>query len=144
MIHDDFEGFMRSVASQPYRKLVAERMADRREQELEAALREAEGAVPDRLSPQLPGYLEAATDKFLESRLFWEASTCREALANILELAAEVIRDDAVWQCHKRPLDEDPLLAASLFELSTAWFALSAARDGRTRSLMGLKKGWLR
>ena len=144
MVHNDFEQFIVSVANRPYRKLVAERMMDKSESQLGEAVREAESMLPERLRPHVPGYLDAARDKFLRSKLFWEASTCREALANILELAGEVIDDDDVWRCHKQPFGEDVDVAAALFEVSTASFAYAAGQGQDQRRLMGIKKGWLR
>ncbi len=144
MVHNDFEQFIVSVANRPYRKLVAERMMDKSESQLGEAVREAESMLPERLRPLVPGYLDAARDKFLRSKLFWEASTCREALANILELAGEVIDDDDVWRCHKQPFGEDVDVAAALFEVSTASFAYAAGQGQDQRRLMGIKKGWLR
>ena len=144
MVHNDFEQFIVSVANRPYRKLVAERMMDKSESQLGEAVREAESMLPERLRPLVPGYLHAARDKFLRSKLFWEASTCREALANILELAGEVIDDDDVWRCHKQPFGEDVDVAAALFEVSTASFAYAAGQGQDQRRLMGIKKGWLR
>ena len=144
MVHDDFEQFITSLANRPYRKLVADRMLNRSESELGEAVREAEGRLPERLSALVPGYLDAARDKFLRSKLFWEASTCREALANILELAGEVIDDDEVWRSHKQPFGKDVDMAAALFEVSTASFAYAAVRSQDQRRLMGIKKGWLR
>ena len=94
MVHDNFEQFIISIANRPYRKLVADRMMNRSESELGEAVREAEGRLPERLSALVPGYLDAARDKFLRSKLFWQASTCREALANILacmELGVSVV-----------------------------------------------------
>jgi hypothetical protein len=144
VVHNDFEQFIVSVANRPYRKLVAERMMDKSESQLGEAVREAESMLPERLRPLVPGYLDAARDKFLRSKLFWEASTCREALANILELAGEVIDDDDVWRCHKQPFGEDVDVAAALFEVSTASFAYAAGQGQDQRRLMGIKKGWLR
>ena len=144
MVHNDFEQFIVSVANRSYRKLVAERMMDKSESQLGEAVREAESMLPERLRPLVPGYLDAARDKFLRSKLFWEASTCREALANILELAGEVIDDDDVWRCHKQPFGEDVDVAAALFEVSTASFAYAAGQGQDQRRLMGIKKGWLR
>ena len=144
MVHNDFEQFIVSVANRPYRKLVAERMMDKSESQLGEAVREAESMLPERLRPLVPGYLDAARDKFLRSKLFWEASTCREAVANILELAGEVIDDDDVWRCHKQPFGEDVDVAAALFEVSTASFAYAAGQGQDQRRLMGIKKGWLR
>jgi hypothetical protein len=144
VVHNDFEQFIVSVANRPYRKLVAERMMDKSESQLGEAVREAESMLPERLRPLVPGYLDAARDKFLRSKLFWEASTCREALANILELAGEVIDDDDVWRCHKQPFGKDVDMAAALFEVSTASFAYAAGQGQDQRRLMGIKKGWLR
>lgn len=144
MVQNDFERLIVSEAARPYRKMVADRMLGRSERELADAVRGAENQLPERLRLEAPGYLEAAAEKFLQSKLFWEASTCREALANILELAAEVIDDEEVWRCHKRPFGEDVGLAAALFEVSTASFASAAAQSADQRRLMGIKKGWLR
>ncbi len=144
MVQIEFERFMTSVAAQPYRKLVADRMLGRSVSQLADGVREAGERLPERLRVQIPGYLEAAGDKFLRSKLFWEASTCREALANILELAAEVIEDDEVWRCHKHPFGEDVDLAAALFEVATASFAHAAGQSQDQRRLIGIKKGWLR
>lgn len=119
-------------------------MSGRSVSQLAEVVCEARERLPERLRAQAPGYLEAAREKFLRSKLFWEASSCREALANILELAAEVIEDDEVWRCHKHPLGKDVDLAAALFEVSTASFAYAAAQSQNQRRLMGIKQGWLR
>ena len=144
MVQIDFEQFMVSVAARPYRTLVADRMSGRSVSQLADDVSEAGERLPERLREQVPGYVEAARDKFLRSKLFWEASTCREALANILELAAEVIEDDEVWRCHKHPFGEDVDLAAALFEVATASFAYAAGQSQDQRRLIGIKKGWLR
>lgn len=144
MVQNDFEQFMVSVADRPYRKLVADRMLGKSESQLSEEVREGAENFPERLQAQVPGYLDAARDKFLRSKLFWEASTCREALANILELAAEEIDDDEVWRCHKHPFGKDVDLAAALFEVSTAKFACAAGESQDQRRLMGIKKGWRR
>ncbi|MEE8267316.1 MAG: hypothetical protein V3R97_00240 [Gemmatimonadales bacterium] len=144
MVQIDFEQFMVSVAARPYRKLVADRMSGRSVNQLAEGVSEAGERLPERLRAQAPGYIEAARDKFLRSKLFWEASTCREALANILELAAEVIEDDEVWRCHKHPFGEDVDLAGALFEVATASFAYAAGQSQDQRRLIGIKKGWLR
>ena len=144
MVQNDFGQFMVSVADRPYRKLVADRMSGRSLSQLAEAVAEAGEKLPERLRAQVPGYLEAARDKFLRSKLFWEASTCREALANILELAAEVIDDENVWRCHKYPFGKDVDMAAALFEVSTTSFAYAAGQNQVQRRLMGIKKGWLR
>ena len=144
MVQNNFEQFMVSVATRPYRKLVADRMLGMSGSPLAEAVVGAEDRLPERLQEQASEYLEAARDKFLRSKLFWESSTCREALANILELAAEVIDDDEVWRCHKRPFGEDVDLAETLFEIATASFAHAAAQSQDQRRLMGIKKGWLR
>jgi len=144
VVQIDFEQFMVSVAARPYRKLVADRMAGRSVSQLAEDVSEAMERLPERLRAQAPDYLEAARDKFLRSKLFWEASTCREALANILELAAEVIEDDEVWRCHKHPFGEDVDLAGALFEVATVSFASAAGQSRDQRRLIGIKKGWLR
>jgi len=144
VVQADFKQFIVSVADRPYRKLVADRMLAKSESQLGEAVREAVDSFPERLQAQIPGYLDAARDKFLRSKLFWEASTCREALANILELAAEVIDDDEVWRCHKHAFGKDVDMAAALFEVSTASFAYAAGQSQDQRRLMGIKKGWRR
>ena len=144
MAQTDFQQSLQAIATQPYRRLVCDRIRGRTPEALAEAVRVASARVPQRLHAHVPGYLEAARDKFLQSKLFWEASTCREALANILELAAEVIEDDQVWECHKHPFANDGELAGALFDLSTAAFAQAAAMSAEQRRLMGIKKGWLR
>jgi hypothetical protein len=144
VVQNNFEQFMVSVATRPYRKLVADRMLGMSESQLGEAVREAKEMLPEPLRVQAPGYLEAARDKFLRSKLFWEASTCREALANILELAAEEIDDEEVWRCHRHPFGKDVDMAAALFEVATASFAYAACQTQDQRRLMGIKKGWRR
>jgi len=144
MAQSSFQQSLKAVATQPYRKLVSDRIRGRTPEALADAVRAAQDRVPERLHSCVPLFLEAARDKFLQSKLFWEASTCREALANILELAAEVIEDDEVWQCHKSPLADDGVLAGVLFDLATASFVEAAALSADQRRLMGIKKGWLR
>jgi hypothetical protein len=139
-----FEQSLQAVATRPYRRFIADRMDEMSSEALEQAVGDAGRQLPDRLQSQVPVFLDAARDKFLQSRLFWEASTCREALANILELAAEVIEDDEVWTCHKRPFEGGGALAGRFFELATAYFASQAAMHDGQRRLMGIKKGWLR
>ena len=141
MAQDDFERYIRSVAKRPYRKLVEERVRSSDVSQLDDALRSAEAGFPERLQPYLPGYLEAASDKFLGSRLFWQVSTCREAFANILELAAEAIPDDdEVRRTYKQPFAATGELAYHLFEVPTARFAQAASASRRQRRFMGIKR----
>jgi len=139
-----FEQSLHAVATKPYRQLVSERMSGSSAAELQQAVDTTIARSPERLQRHMPDFLKAAGEKFLQSRLFWESSTCREALANILELAAEVIDDEEVWICHKRPFEDGGALAGHFFELSTWYFAARAAGDDDQRRLMGLKRGWLR
>ncbi len=142
MAQDDFEQYIRSVEKRPYRKLIEERVRSAGATQLADAFRAAETRFPDRLQPYLPLYLEAANDKFLCSRLFWQVSTCREALANILELATEAMPDDdEVRQAFRQPFADGGDLAHHLFEVPTASFAQAAAATRRQRHFMGIRKG---
>ena len=140
MAQDDFEQYIRSVAKRRYRKLVEERFRSTGSPQLVDALRSAETQFPQHLQPFLSGYLQATSDKFLSSRLFWEVSTCREAFANILELATETIPDDAVLQAFRKPFADGGVIAQQVFEVSTASFALAAAESRQQRRFMGIKK----
>ena len=144
MANTEFEESLQAIASRPYRRLISERIRGQPPEALADAVRSASDRMPQRLQPMVQPYLEAAGDKFLRSRLFWEASTCREALANILDLAAEVIDDEVVWECHKHPFAGDGELARALFDLSTAVFCQAAAGSIEQQRLMGIKRGWLR
>ncbi len=142
MAQDEFEQYIRSVAKRPYRKVVEERVRSTEAAQLADALRAAETRFPQRLQAYLPLYLEAAGDRFLGSRLFWQVSTCREAFANILELATEAMPDDdGVRQAYKEPFADGGDLAHHLFEVPTASFAQAAAASRRQRHFMGIKKG---
>ena len=140
MAQDDFEQYIRSVAKRPYRKLVEERFRSAGAPQLEDALQAAERRFPQRLQQFLPGYLEAASAKFLSSRLFWQVSSCREAFANILELATETMPDDDLRQAYREPFADGGVIAQHVFEVSTASFAVAAAASPRQRRFMGIKK----
>jgi hypothetical protein len=137
---EDFEQYIRSMAKRPYRKLVEERFRSTGAPELVDSLQAAEARFPQRLQPFLPHYLQAASDKFLGSRLFWEVSSCREAFANILELATETMPDDAVRQAFRKPFADNGVIAQNVFEVSTASFAVAAAESRQQRRFMGIKK----
>ena len=140
MAQDNFEQYIQSVAKRPYRKLVEERFRSTGAPQLADALKAAEAEFPQHLQPFLPRYLEAASDKFLKSRLFWQVSSCREAFANILELATETIPDDQVRQAYRQPFVDGGLLAQHILEISTTSFAVAAAASNQQRRFMRIKK----
>jgi len=141
----DLAALMAQMAHRPYRELVEARLKSLTGNQLTQALAQAAQEVAAEFRPGLEAYRQALAGRFLVSRLFWQASTCREALANLLEAAEEAMPHQRLSECHRAPLaEQNRELASSLFEWATLSFPEAAARDGKQRKLMGLKRGWLR
>lgn len=142
---EDMATLLKRMADRPYRLLVEQRLKALTSSQLSEAVNEAANQVPEEFRGSLESYRAALAARFMVSPLFWQASTCREALANLLEAAYEAIPHPAIRQCHRAPLaDANRPLAESLFRWATLTFAEAAARDGKQRKLMGIKRGWLR
>lgn len=144
MPHAEFEDVLRRTPNRPYRKLIEDRLRALSPTDAAALAPQADAQVPNELRRHLPAYRQALDHTFLRSKLFWEVSTCREAVANILELAAQTIPDDGVRATARRPLEGELALPAGLFEVATSHFVAAAYHDRQQRRFMAIRRGWLR
>jgi len=142
--HAEFEDVLRRTPDRPFRKLIEDRLRRLDSSDPASLSDQASASLSDAIQVHLPAYRQALEHKFLRSKLFWEVSTCREAIANILEVAAETIPEAGIRAAIRRPLAGETAVPAALFEVATSVFVGAAYHDRKQRRFMAIRKGWLR
>jgi hypothetical protein len=134
--------FLNGAGEKPYRELVQHHIKRTGTRELQKAVLDETGLLPQDLQEFAITYIDATNSRFGCDRLFWTTATCREAFEAIIDVAiATLPMSDRFVSVAEALEEKNHVLAFQLFQISTLSFAYSASIQRKQRQFMGIRKG---
>ncbi len=138
------EEFLNRAGEKPYRELVQYHIKRTGTLELQKAVLDETGLLPQDLQEFVIAYIDATNSQFGYDQSFWTKATCREAFEAIIRVAIATLPISNQFVSVAGALEaKNHVLAFQLFQISTLSFAYSASTQRKQRKFMGIRKGLL-